>query len=184
MVFDRNHLQTDFFLLRDGPVLVTSDRELWQAGTRWLRDVRGYRHVPWLLRSETEFHAEVSESFSWSQQFGYSPWNGNLAAFNDGVVSYPFGNNERVLITMENAERLKNWFGKRTTGVWDGFCRAARVHLLFGVKLLVLANTSSDGEAIRWTKPPGVLRLTRSTFPGAQIAREAEQTERLAATMP
>jgi len=151
MIRDPANLQTDFFLLRDGPICVTSDRALWQTGTDWLRLNRGYKTHSWKLRSETEFYHEVSKTVS---------WNGNLDALSDGVNNWPLAGDARVAITVDNADRLKNWFGNKTNHIWDILQEAARMQLLFGVRMLVMVNTSSEGEATRWAKASGVSKLT------------------------
>nr|WP_323777078.1 barstar family protein [Amylibacter sp.] len=175
MICDPNNLKTDFFLLRDGPVWVTSDYRLWQAGQQWLHKARGYKSHNWQLTSEAEFHEEVSKSLLWEQQFGYTHWNGNLDALNEGAASWPLADAKRLVISVENAQRLKKWFGGNTNHIWDILQDAARVQLLFSVGLLVIVYTSSDGEATRWAKVKGVSKLTRKTFPGAQLLKDAEQ---------
>lgn len=170
MICDPNNLETDFFLLRDGPILVMSDHDLWRAGIQWLQAKRGYKLHNWELNSEAEFFQEVSKSMLWEEQFGYSPWTGNLNALNDGAESWPTPGEERIVISIDNAERLENWFGGLTPHIWDILQNAARMQLLFGVGLLVMVNTSSADEATRWAKAERVTMLTRETFLGAQLA--------------
>ena len=176
MICEPNNLKTDFYLLREGPILVMSDHELWQDGTLWLQRTCGYRHHSWKLKSEEEFYQEVSKTLLWKQQFGYTPWTGNLDALNDGAANWPVLGEERIVISIDNAERLKKWFGGKTEHIWEIFQDAARTQLLFGVGLLVMVKTSSDGEATRWAKAEHVIKLTSKTFPGAQLAKDADMT--------
>lgn len=173
MICDPEKLQTDFFLLREGPILVMSDQDLFRAGTQWLQKNRGYKAHKWNLNSEAEFYQEVSKTLCWEQQFGYPSWNGNFNALSDGLANWPVSDAERILISLDNAERLKMWFGKNTEHFWDIFQEAARMQLLFGVGLLVMVNTSSEGEASLWAKAARVCKLTRKGFPGAELYKNA-----------
>jgi hypothetical protein len=176
MICDPNNLKTDFHLLLDGPILVMSDHDLWNAGIQWLQRSRGYKVHSWQLKSEVGFYNEVSETLLWKQQFGYSSWGGNLDALNDGATSWPDLDNKHIVIAIDNAERLKKWFGNKTHHIWDIFQNAARMQLFFGVGLLVMVKTTSDGEATRWAKAERVSKLTRKSFPGKELLRNAEIT--------
>ena len=178
MVYDPENLPTDFFLMRDGPVSVTSDAELWRAGAEWLAGARGFQAHHWTLADENSFHAEVSRTLKWKHQFGYSTWSGNLDALNDGASGLYLLKADRLLVTVRDGQRLKNWFGSKTSAIWEIFVDAARLNLMFGVGVLVWVHTASEGEAKRWAKAPGVMHVARKSFPGAAVALEAGLTRR------
>ncbi len=173
MICDPNDVKTDFFLFRVGPVIVTSDRSLWEQGTQWLVAERKFEHHPWWLDSEESFYEEVSKTLGWKDQFGYDRWNGNLDALNDGASNCTFPTAQRIVISLDNADRLKSWFGAKERAILDIFQEAAHMQLLFGVGLLVMVYTKSNSEAKRWAKADGVLEIDKTSFPGAQLARDA-----------
>lgn len=175
MICDQNNLEEDYFLLRDGPIVVMSDRELWQAGVNWLRTEKGYPEHSWQLGSKTDFFEEVSKTFAWNQQFGYPNWGGNLDALNDAARSWQVLGANRVVIAIDNAERLKPWLNGMTDALWDILQGAAREQLLFGVGLIVMVNTSSCRQARQWANQKHVAGLHRKSYPGSALFKAASK---------
>lgn len=127
-------------------------------------------HHPWYLASQEAFFEEVSKTLGWKDQFGHDRWNGNWDALNDGASSCSFPTAQRVLISIDNADRLKSWFGAKEGAIWDTFQEAAQMQLLFDVGLLLMVYTQSDSEAKRWAKSNGLLEIDKTSLPGAQLA--------------
>lgn len=175
MLFDPNDLDTDFFLYREGPIVVTCDRAIWENGIKWLVNARGFKRHHWTLNTEEAFYDEVSETLSWKEQFGYERWNGNLDALNDGASACEFTEGQRILISIDNADRLKNWFGQRTANIWDIFKDASRMQLIFGVGLLLIVYSKSNEEVEEWSKVDRVFELRANEFLGGQLARNASK---------
>lgn len=90
------------------------------------------------------FQAQMSSLLRWDEQFGYSPWTGNLDALNDGLSGYPFPSSNKAVLALTGFHSLvRN--DKRSSGVLlDLLEYHSRQFLLFSKRLIVLVQTDDN----------------------------------------
>ncbi len=105
-------------------------------------------------------HEPFSSLLKWEEQFGYSPWNGNLNAFNDGLLDYPFGPSGRNALILHAFHKLVAENRGASHAILDMLETSARDHLLWGKTLIVLVQTDDDlyqcpaigGRRVGWNR--------------------------------
>ena len=106
------------------------------------------------------FQAQLSSLLRWEEQFGYSPWNGNLDALNDGLSGYPFPGNNKSALALVGFHQLVRGNKRSSSVVLDLLEYQSRQHLLFSKRLVVLVQTDDNrfvppsvgGRAPRWNR--------------------------------
>jgi hypothetical protein len=90
------------------------------------------------------FKMRMSETLRWKEQFGYSPWTGNLDAFNEGVRFLPAPRSHRFALVLLGFHELASCDPKIAHGVLDIFEDAARYQLLLGRILVCFVQTNDN----------------------------------------
>lgn len=96
------------------------------------------------------FYEQVSTTLNWQEQFGYSPWNGNLNALNDGFRDYPFGPSRRSALVFDGFHLLVEEDKAFAHALLDIVESSARDYLLRGQILVTLVQTDDN----RYECPP------------------------------
>jgi hypothetical protein len=127
----------DDFKRADWPLLDGAVNLFWQPAilAEALDDLRklGYEIGEVSCRSgRSGFYEQFSHVLRWEEQFGYSPWSGNLNALNDGLRYYPFGSADRSALVLDGFHFLANEDSEFAHVVLDLIERAARNYLLTG----------------------------------------------------
>lgn len=86
----------------------------------------------------------MSVALKWEQQFGYQ-WQGNLDAFNDGLIDEPFSTAPDSAICVENFHRLVAEDREWARDFLDIIADNSRSYLLSGKHLICLIQTD-DGN--------------------------------------
>jgi len=86
----------------------------------------------------------MSSLLRWDEQFGYSPWNGNLDAFNDGLSGYPFPPSNKAVLALVGFHSLVRANKNSSDVVLDLLEYHSRQFLLFSKRLIVLVQTDDN----------------------------------------
>lgn len=96
------------------------------------------------LNGEAAFRRQMSNALNWESNFGYSTWNGNLDAFNDGLREYPFGASKLCALAVLGFHKLVGSAPEFAGALLDIIEYNARDHLLFGNTLIALVQTDDN----------------------------------------
>ena len=154
--WDADHQRADWQLLQNGAVSL-----FWQPSV--LDDAQqalaalGYE-IAEISCEAGRFKAEMSRALKWQEQFGYSPWTGNLDALNDGLRHVPFGPSGRMALTLRRFHELVAVDADFAWKVIDLIEYNARDLLLEGKLLIGLVQTDDNlyacpplgGRSVRW----------------------------------
>lgn len=132
--------RADWSLLQTGAVSLFWKKTVLDLVERDLERL-GYEVLTVRCDDAGEFHRQVSDALKWVEQFGYSPWTGNLDALNDGLRHFPFGPSKCAALRIEGFDQL--WAADQPTAFafLDMFEDASRTHLLHGCRLIGLVQT-------------------------------------------
>jgi hypothetical protein len=91
-----------------------------------------------------DFCEQISWALKWKEQFGYSPWSGNLDAFNDGLSYFPFGHSGQAALVLHNFHIQAAHDLGYANKILDLIECNSRDHLLQGKILLCLVQTGDN----------------------------------------
>ncbi|WP_296617837.1 hypothetical protein [Sphingomonas sp.] len=92
----------------------------------------------------SSFQTQMSSLLRWDEQFGYSPWNGNLDALNDGLSGYPFPSSNKAALALVGFHSLVRNDRRSSGVVLDLLEYHSRQFLLFSKRLIVLVQTDDN----------------------------------------
>lgn len=136
--------RADWPLLQNGAVNLFWRLEILDDAQRALRlldyDIAEIAcHSGW-----SDFAPQMSSVLRWEDQFGYTPWTGNMDAFNDGLRGYPFGPSSRSAVIMRGFDKLVEEDPDGSRILLDILETSARDHLLWSRLLVVLIQTNDN----------------------------------------
>jgi hypothetical protein len=144
---DADYGRADWPLLQNGAVHLFWSREVLSATRKSLTEL-GYEEGEITFESKAPgFHAQMSRALKWQDQFGYSSWNGNLDALNDGMRYFPFETSGRSALIFLGFHHFASKSPATAHAILDIIERAARDHLLSGRLLIALVQTDDNQYA-------------------------------------
>ncbi len=142
MVFvDEFSGRADWPLLQNGAVNLYWRSELFEEAILSLKNLN-YRILKLRFDNFDQFKLDLSSSLKWHEQFGYTPWVGNLNALDDGLRGEPFNSSTRSVICISNYDSLVKYDGDFAYKILDIIERTSRDYLLFGKVLIGLIQTN------------------------------------------
>ena len=133
--------RADWPLLQNGAINVYLKPSLFEQAISDLHALE-YRIIRLAFESQRQFEAELSLALKWQEQFGYSPWNGNLDALNDGFRDEPLSSSDNTALCIENFQAYVREDEQAATGLLDIVESTSRDYLLFGKRLIALIQTN------------------------------------------
>jgi hypothetical protein len=150
MFTDADMDRADWRLLQEGAVSLFWKPQVLDATKDDLKQL-GYEILDIECGHGVEhFRAQVSLALRWEEQFGYSPWTGNLDALNDALREYPAPASGRSALALLGFHALAAVDGDFAFRTLDLIECAARRRLLLGDLLVCLVQTNDN----RFTCPP------------------------------
>ncbi|MGI9383521.1 MAG: hypothetical protein ACR2PO_10230 [Methyloligellaceae bacterium] len=131
----------DWDLLQNGAINLYFKHAVFEEAITSLEQL-GYHIIRLRFDNEKQFEADMTRALKWQQQFGYSPWNGNLDALNDGFRDEPFNSADDTAFCIENFQACVAHDGYMATTLLDILARTSRNYLLFGKRLIGLIQTN------------------------------------------
>ncbi|MBS0297608.1 MAG: barstar family protein [Proteobacteria bacterium] len=153
-------LRADWPLLQNGATNLFWNPSLWREAQESLRTL-GYEVAEISCREgRNTFCHKMSAVLRWHAQFGYSPWDGNLNALNDGVRGYPFGPSRRAALAFDGFDALAEADPEWAQIVLDILEASARDQLLWGRTLIMLVQVDDPdfdggtlgGRSAQWNR--------------------------------
>ncbi len=142
MVFkDEFSGRADWPLLKNGAVHLYWKIDVYDETIQALKALN-YRIMNIHYESIDQFKSELSFKLKWQEQFGYSPWDGNINALNDGFRGEPFNSSDRNAICISNYHGLASEDKNLAFKLLDLIACHSRDYLLFGKVLLGLIQTN------------------------------------------
>ncbi|WP_419901743.1 hypothetical protein [Kiloniella sp.] len=133
--------RADWPLLQNGAVHLYWKPEVYEDAIQSLKTLN-YRIMNIHYENIDQFKSDLSSSLKWQEQFGYSPWDGNLNALNDGIREEPFNSSDRNAICISNYQALASDDKYFAFKLLDLIARHSRDYLLFGKVLIGLIQTN------------------------------------------
>jgi hypothetical protein len=111
-------------------------------------------------RVRASFAAGLTEALRFHENFGYTPWTGNLDAVNDAFREVLFGDHRGVVFAFHSFDALHRAELHLAQGTLDILEASARDHLLFGHRLLAVVHSddpdldlgSLGGRGATWNR--------------------------------
>jgi len=152
-----NMERADWQLLRDGAVTLFWNKDIFHKAMNSLRDL-DYRILELPYETMPKFCESVSNSLKWKQQFGYTPWTGNLDALNDGIRGEPSASSDDTAICLSGFHNMVRDDSEWATALLDILEYQSRNYLLFGQRLIILVQTDNPnyqckkigGRQVQW----------------------------------
>jgi len=142
MVFQYGNDETrDARMLALGAVHLFMQMDIYEEALAEFCDL-GYLTIKLKFETVSKFESDLSAALKWEDQFGYSPWNGNLNALNDGFRGEPFESSDSTAICIENFDALVSSNSTLSFHLLDMIERHSRNYLLYGKKLIALIQTN------------------------------------------
>ncbi|MCI3132633.1 hypothetical protein [Phenylobacterium aquaticum] len=140
MIEDDADRRADWPLLKDGAVTLFWRTSLFEQAKASLTSL-SYALASIECISVEQFAADLGGALGWEQQFGYSPWSGNLNALAEGAATVAFPPSLCLALAFEGYHRLVAQDAEFAHGVLDVIEYQARNHLAAGRRLIVLVQT-------------------------------------------
>jgi len=137
----------DWRLMQNGAVTLFYRTDLFDDAIEWLR---AHAYVVHVIDASTinSFTDEMTVALRFQEQFGFSPWNGNLNALNDAFRYLSGGETTGVVFCFKEYDRLATADGHFAHAVLDILESNSRDHALLGQRLFALVQ--SDDPAIEF----------------------------------
>ncbi len=123
--------RADWPFLQNGHVNLFVNSLILDTAVTQLSDL-DYRIAELDCSSEAAFFRSVSAALKWTEQFGYSDWNGNLDALNDAMRAETDILTDRFLLVARNFHQARDFSEDIFNTFWDIFEFQGRDALLFG----------------------------------------------------
>jgi hypothetical protein len=149
----------DFELLRHGATTLFRRPALFNAAVDELSAL-GYSVHRIDARARVPFVAGLTEALRFLENFGYTPWTGNLNALNDAFREVLFGDHRGVAFAFHGLDALHRVEPDLAQGTLDILEASARDHMLFGHRLLAVVQSddpdlnlgSLGGRGVIWNR--------------------------------
>ena len=140
MIEDGSEQRADWPFIKDGAITLFWRRALFNAAKETLRSL-DYDLLQLECSTVERFKLELSAALRWEEQFGYSPWDGNLNALDEGVAWYRFPPSSNVALAFAGFHRLVAEDPVTARGLLDVIELQSRNHLAAGRRLIALIQT-------------------------------------------
>lgn len=134
--------RADWSLLQNGPITLFRKREYFVDAINALSELK-YHIIQVRYSDRDSFYRDMSAALKWEQQFGYQ-WQGNLDAFDDGLIDEPFSTSSDSAICVENFDRLVADDREWSWNFLDIIADNSRSYLLSGKRLICLIQTNDS----------------------------------------
>jgi hypothetical protein len=142
--------RADWSLLQNGAVSLFYNQGILKDATQSLAGL-GYEILNISCRNGIgAFRQQFSQALKWEEQFGYTPWNGNLDALSDGIRHFPYRESGRAALVFDGFDKLVSEAPEMAHTVLDIIECEARDHLLWSKILIALVQTDDP----RYDCPP------------------------------
>ena len=118
----------DWNYAQNGAVTLFRKEEILERAIKTLKKI-GYVVAELDCSSLDNFHGSVSVALRWNAQFGYSNWNGNLDALDEGMGNLP---SDKFLLVARDYQKIKLFDRRLFHAFWDIYEIESRNSLLFG----------------------------------------------------
>lgn len=135
-----NLASLEWRLLQNGAINIYSNKNIIKSHYEQL-EKEGYQIE--ILRCDTKetFEHDITMTLNWKEQFGYSPWNGNLNALNDAMREMNISKNGKLVLVCENFHKLVKIDSNCAIAFLDLLEYNSRNHLLVGCRTIGLIHT-------------------------------------------
>ena len=133
-------IEIEWQLLQNGSINLYKDEVVFEEDCESLKKV-GHKVAYIDCSSLLSFKTDLTEALVWKQQFGYSPWSGNLNALNDGMRDITLGYNGKFTLACKNFHKLVKTDKKMAMAFLDLLEYNSRNHLLDGCLFIGLIQT-------------------------------------------
>lgn len=140
-----NFEQPDWPFVQNSSITLFKKREFMADAISILRSIEYKILEVSCCHGAESFFEQVSNIIGWEELFGYSPWNGNLDAFNDGIGEFPFGPSKRAVLVINDFHILAADDRRYATELLDVMECNAR-DLLLESKILVTFVQTEDAS--------------------------------------
>ena len=149
----------DFELLQHGATTLFRRPALFNAAVDQLTAL-GYLVHRIDARAREPFVTGLTEALRFHENFGYTPWGGNLDALNDAFREVLFGDHRGVAFAFHRFDALHRVEPRLAQGTLDILEGSARDHMLFAIGCwpwftpMTLTSTSdrSAGRCATWNR--------------------------------
>jgi hypothetical protein len=149
----------DFELLQHGATTLFRRPALFNAAVDQLAAL-GYLVHRIDAQARGSFVAGLTEALRFHENFGYTPWGGNLDALNDAFREVLFGDHRGVAFAFHGFDalhRVEPRLAQVTLDILEG---SSRDHMLFGHRLLAVVHSddpdlnlgSLGGRGVTWNR--------------------------------
>jgi hypothetical protein len=97
--------EIEWRLLQNGAINLYKDETIFEEDCKSLKKV-GYKVFHINCDSILTFTTDITNALDWENQFGYSPWRGNLDALNDAMRDTTLGNKGKLSLACRNFHKL------------------------------------------------------------------------------
>ena len=136
--------QVDLELMQYSAVTLFWRRALFDDARRALENLSYDVQLIDCEKGWASFQSQASSLLRWDEQFGYSPWNGNLDALNDGLPAYPVPANNKAVLALVGFHSLVRSDQRSSNVLLDLLEYHSRQFLLFSKRLIVLVQTDDN----------------------------------------
>jgi hypothetical protein len=133
--------RADWPLLKNGSINLFISESILEEAKNQLRALE-YEVADVSYDSVEGFRLAMTNILQWQDQFGYSPWNGNLDALVDAFVSFPFPPSKAAAICVTNYDKLNRDDAGLARVFLDIIEYQSRNYLLRGCRLIALIQTN------------------------------------------
>ena len=133
--------RADWPLLQNGAVNLFFAKSYLEETQAQLRAL-DYEVIEIIYEAADSFRSALTVALRWQQQFGYSPWTGNLDALDDAFSSFPFRPSKSAAICVSNYDWLMRENEHLGQTFLDIIENQSKSHLLHGCRLLALIQTN------------------------------------------
>ena len=141
-----DHSRADYRLMQNSSVVRFWRKQIYQDAISDL-DQLGYRILQLTFKSFDQFTQDMSEALKWQDQFGHSPWGGDLDALNDGLRGEPFHSADDNAICIQDFHLLVAFDADYAWNILDILECQSRDYLMFGKRLIALVQTNDKAYA-------------------------------------
>jgi hypothetical protein len=97
--------EIEWRLLQNSSINLYKDETIFEEDCKSLKKV-GYKVSQVNCDSVLTFTTDITNALDWKNQFGYSPWNGNLDALNDAMRDTTLGHKGKFALACKNFHKL------------------------------------------------------------------------------
>lgn len=133
--------RVDWQFLQNGSVNLFWREEIFDAAIDALEEL-GYKAIKLNFQSVEKFTFDISDALKWEEHFGYYPWNGVMAALEEGFEEEPFSSANDAVFCLSGFHKMMEqdpYLAKYFLNILED---TSRIYLLFGKRFISLIQTN------------------------------------------